>query len=283
MVHPITVLTIRQQTGITSSSTQSQPSKSPSPRTPSLVSNFLQTYRDIGVRGLYRGCLPIAMMGIPSSLVYFGAYEGSREVLVESLASKQLSSSLESTMQQRASMEFFIASGCSMFSNCLSLLFYVPAEVVASRMIIQGKDGLGMTSIMRRVLGEGGARGFYRGYSSSLLTGVVSSSAWWWSYALSRQELYGVLKNKRPQYLDGTCGLLAGITSMCVSHPLDTLKTRIMTGVVKERSLIMLFHRLLITGTVSSLWKGFAPNLYQSAITSTAFALVYESIKRASS
>ena len=262
VVHPLIVLTVRRQ----AAASAEHPAKH----------TLSSTYHELGWRGLYRGCLPLAIMGMPSSIVYFAAYESSRELVHKELVT--IFPHIDPT-----SLDFIQAASSSIFCNSLSLLFYVPAELVSSRMIIQPRDGLGMVGMIRRVRSERGLKGFFRGYSPSLVTAVLSSSVWWSAYNICRRSAHLHLDRGFPQTLDAFSGLVAGVSSVVVGHPFDTLKTRIMTGISKDRSMVINITRLIYSRELSTLWKGFTPNLFQTAITSSGFAVMYETIKRLSS
>lgn len=266
IMQPLVVLTVRQQ-ALSSATNPSSTSK-----------YLLDTYREIGIRGLYRGFLPLALAGMPTSVVYGLVFEMTRENIRTSL--NTYAPSLSPTQ-----FELLSALASSTCSNSLSLLCYVPGEIVASRMIVQSKDGLSMTQMlwhMRRA--PSGLTGFYRGYSSSLAASIVSCTAWWSAYSLSRKQCASYEWGKRNvSLLDGCAGTIAGIASAAFSHPMDTLKTRIMTGVSKERNMGALLIRMAREKTLFTLWKGFMPSLYQASLSSCGFAVAYELIKRNSS
>ena len=261
-VHPLIVLTVRRQAAAATDNISKLTLRS--------------TYNDLGLRGLYRGCLPLVLMGIPSPIVYFLAHESSREIFHRELVT--LFPKMSPT-----TLDFMQAASSSIFCNSLSLLLYVPAELVSSRMIVQPRDGLGMLDMVGKVKSERGLTEFFRGYSPSLVTAVLSSSIWWSAYNICRRTTHGYFDISFPQALDAFSGLVAGISSVLVGHPFDTLKTRIMTGVVKDRSMVVNLARLILSRQLSSLWKGFTPNFLQTALTSSGFAVVYETIKRISS
>jgi hypothetical protein len=137
--------------------------------------------------------------------------------------------------------------------------------------------------MIETVKAERGLSGLYRGYSSSLLTAVVSSATWWYAYNTCRRYMHVYFTKERPYFLDAAAGFTAGFSSVCVAHPFDTLKTRIMTGVSRDASMAVSFLRLIKKSEVRHLWKGFLPNLYQTSLTSTGFAMMYEMIKRVAS
>jgi hypothetical protein len=212
--------------------------------------------------------------GVPTSLVYFMAYESSKEFIDKSV------SNIHPTISPTA-LDFTQAISSSIYCNSLSLLLYIPAEVISSRMIIDYK-GYGATQMLKQVYVSQGIRGLYRGYSPGLVAAIITSSAWWSAYNISRRYVSPKIYRDRPYLVDGMCGFTAGLVEICCSHPFETLKTRIMTGACRHQTTVQSFVHLARNNQLRHLWRGFCPALLQSAVTSTAFAVVYEFVKRVS-
>ena len=162
------------------------------------------------------------------------------------------------------------------------------------------------------------------------------STQWWTAYSGLRREAvkYEYLR-KRPALLDAITGVSSGLITTLVIHPLDTLRTRIMTDMpvssispsssspsvsLPHATSPPLHHSIHTTYPSSSspspspshvsppkslwsrilsssamlnkcnqviraeggmaLWRGLGASMHQTAFTSTAFAMVYEMIKR---
>lgn len=269
--HPLTVLTVRQQAGAAiTGDVYLQPS---------LLMNLSHTYRTLGVRGLFRGWLPVASMGIPSNVVYFNIIELTREKFQKSL--RKTFPTWSAPM-----VDGVQAVSSSLIANFISLIPYVPAEVISSRLIVQKRDGLGMIGISRLIHAEQGTRGFFRGFTASLYVNSVAGAQWWFMYSsckrLGAENEFG---KAHPVYVDAFSGLCAGLTSVLVSHPLDTIKTRIMTN--QDTSIKQAFWNVMQTVVKKegfhALFRGLPPSLYQAALGSTLFATSYELIKTTSS
>jgi hypothetical protein len=149
-------------------------------------------------------------------------------------------------------------------------------------MMIQGRNGHGMLEMIKIIHKESGVRGFFKGFSASLLYGCMYSFQWWWSYSVSRRELLklGYMK-EHPVLMDGAAGLFAGVAATVCAHPLDTLKTRIMTKKkVENRALYTIAKNVIQQEGAMALFRGIRASCYQAAVSSTGFALGYELIKR---
>lgn len=265
ITQPFSVVTTRQQAGhrITGDPTYS-----------SVASAMIGYQKALGWRGLFRGWTPVALMGVPSQLVYLTITESSRETLQHSF--KTIFPKFSS-----ASIDGFQSVGSSVIANTVSYIPYVPAEVISSRMIIQGRDGKGMTQTIRCIWKEDGFRGFYKGFSASLMYGILLSAQWWWSYSVSRRELAKFeVMNSNPFLHDASTGLIAGVTSTCIAHPLDTLKTRIMTGNMARTPALSTLVTIIKNEGFRVLFRGLSANVYQAGLTSMGFSISYEAIKK---
>lgn len=240
----------------------------------SVASAMIGYQKALGWRGLFRGWTPVALMGVPSQLVYLTITESSRETLQRSF--RILFPNFSS-----ASIDGLQSVGSSIIANTVSYIPYVPAEVISSRMMIQGRGGNGMIQTIRCIWRDDGFRGFYKGFSASLMYGILLSAQWWWSYSVSRRELSKIeILKSYPFILDASTGLIAGVTSTCIAHPLDTLKTRIMTGKRVRMSALNTFVAILKNEGYRVLFRGISANVYQAGLTSMGFSISYEAIKK---
>ena len=74
--------------------------------------------------------------------------------------------------------------------------------------------------------------------------------------------------------------IAAGVTATCIAHPLDTLKTRIMTGTKSRMPLIPTLKGILKNEGFLVLFRGLPANVYQAGLTSMGFSVSYEAIKK---
>ena len=217
----------------------------------------------------------------------------------------------EPSFTSRVCADFIQAFFSSVVANTVSLIPYVPAEVLSTRLIVQGRNGHGMVKMAKLIMFENGVRGFYKGFTVSLSFNVLFSAQWWWSYSVLRREC-SKLEHfaTNPQLLDASAGLMAGLFTTCCLHPIDTLKTRIMSetqststlnvvtrrphsifgnrqhfsvgmlSIPKYPSMFGTLRDIIRTEGSKVLWRGLKASMYQSVLASSGFALSYEAIKR---
>jgi hypothetical protein len=220
--HPLTVLAVRQQTGVHILEKNARNN---------IISNLLHAYHTIGLRGLFRGFIPIGMMSMPSNIIYFNIVESSREQL-QSYFQKQLPNA--STM----TIDIMQVICSSILAKFLSLIPYVPGELLSSKLMIQDRQGMNLRTLCSSIYQKEGIPGFFRGFNASFYVNITGSAVWWFTY--TRCKRYGVElfpdyqeKNGRIKriFIDSGAGLCSGLSAALVTHPLDTIKTRIMTNV----------------------------------------------------
>ena len=118
---------------------------------------------------------------------------------------------------------------------------------------------------------------------------------WWWVYSVMRRECSKIdVLSHNIMALDVASGVSAGLLTTVCMHPIDTIKTRIMTSSsaftptgtnpsntnpshVSIRKTVL--DVLKKEGT-KGLWRGLTASMYQSTISSAGFAIMYELIKR---
>ncbi len=269
--HPLTVLSVRQQAGSVVTGDHFKKAN--------VFNTIKQSYQTIGLRGLFRGWIPMAVFGTPSNLIYISTIEFSREYF-------QTQYRIAFPNMSSFSIDLLQAISSSIIANVLSIVPYVPGEVLSSRLIVQGKEGVGSREMTRIIYREEGVKGFFKGFSSSLLVGIVLSTQWWWTYSTCKRYSASLSCYEENALLcDGVSGLAAGLSAAAVAHPFDTIKTRIMTAdgntTAYKRFLPTLVETVRKEG-VRRLFKGLSAGLYQAALGSSVFAFCYELIKKQS-
>ena len=175
-----------------------------------------------GLKKAYSGVISASIFSIPSSALYFGAYEGCKQALTNRFNrynSKHEYSSTSKTTPIPTSKQRFVIHALSAFSgNTLSSFIFVPKEYIKQQMqaygsgamtvgggqhwvnnrkhlIIEnfdasraGKRLYSIRNIIQNTMKEKGIKGFYSGYKTTLLRNVPS--------AIFRFAIYEELKLK---------------------------------------------------------------------------------------
>jgi len=215
------------------------------------------------IQRVYKGILPAALGAIPSSALYFGAYESSKVTLQKIMGGENHAS--ETGYRKRMLIHGLAAAS----GNVLSSFVFVPKEVIKQQ--LQTKSSASIKSIVQ----QKGIAGLYAGYGATLLRNIPSATI--------RFVLYEELKRKwamakkdedeRTQKLRavGTflAGAVAGSTSSFVMTPVDVVKTRLATGSCPLGVKNCMLHVVKEVG-----WKGLYAGAGSRVLWSGAFSAI---------
>lgn len=265
VTHPLNLITTRQQSGRDTS-------------TGNILRDIATTATTVGFRGLFRGWMPIAVMGLPSNVLYLVITESSRESLQNRI--KAIYPNIPALY-----LDGVQSFASSIAANAVSLVPYVPADVISCRLITQqGRENIGALRMAKLIIKESGAKGLYKGFQVSLIFNSIFSFNWWLAYSQTRRLCvsYKSLADQ-PLAIDIISGMSAGVAATVFLHPLDTIKTRIMTSqgnLLHAGSIWHTARSVIRNDGYWALYRGLPASMYQSIISSAGFALVYELIKR---
>lgn len=151
--HPLNVITTRQQAGtsVTGDTITGR----------HIISEILHNAKVYGIPSLFRGWIPLTVLGLPSNVIYMNIIESSREAIQHQLK--------KNTSLSPYAIDGIQSSLSSVLANGISLIPYVPAEVISNRLITQGRDNIGIRRMILQIYGESGIRGFLNGFGVSFV------------------------------------------------------------------------------------------------------------------
>lgn len=223
------------------------------------------TQRVPGVRA-YNGLIAATLGAIPSSALYFGAYESMKRLIRSQY--REDPPSLTSRLLVHAAAA---ASG-----NVISSAVFVPKELIKQQMQYTG-DSIGRT--MWRIVSEKGPRGLYLGYKATLMRNIPSACLRFVIYEELKRSWHTngrlVQRQNRDSKFDSfswklfAAGALAGAVASGIMTPIDVIKTRLATGTCPVDVPGCLLHVIREQG-----WSG----LYAGAGSRMAFSGAFSAI-----
>ncbi|KAK6456703.1 putative mitochondrial carrier [Scheffersomyces xylosifermentans] len=193
--------------------------------------NMIPAYRTIlkeegFFRGLYGGYTPAILGSFPSTAAFFGTYEYTKRKLIN-----------EYNLNETFS--YFVAG---VLGDLASSIFYVPSEVLKTRLQLQGKynnpftkecgyNYKGLGNAIVSIAKKEGPSTFVFGYKETLFRDLPFSALQFAFYERFRQ--LAILYNKSsdlPVSLELLTGAAAGGLAGTLTTPLDVIKTRIQTA-----------------------------------------------------
>ncbi|XP_050230099.1 uncharacterized protein LOC126679179 [Mercurialis annua] len=222
-----------------------------------------------GVNGLYRGISSNIASSAPISAIYTFTYESVKGSLLP-LFSKEYHS-----------LAHCIAGGSA--SVATSFVF-TPSERIKQQMQI-GSRYHNCWSALIGIIGSGGLRSLYTGWTAVLCRNVPHSVIKFYTYESLKQLILPSQKSTaQPSTLQTLfCGGLAGSTAAFFTTPFDVVKTRLQTQIPGSMNQYdSVFHTLKEIGKnegLKGLYRGLVPRLVMYMSQGALFFTSYEFFK----
>lgn len=176
------------------------------------VDAFLKISRHEGVKSLWSGLGPTLVLALPTTVLYFVAYEQFRLRLKDY--------NTKHTGDVNVPMWVPAVAGCS--ARVLAVTCVNPLELIRTKMQSQKLSYFEVGGALKILLREYGAIGLWKGLFPTILRDVPFSSIYWTSYETCK-KLYNV---KDPTVAFSFCaGAVSGSIAAFCTVPFDVVKT----------------------------------------------------------
>lgn len=231
-------------------------------------------WRYEGLRyGIYRGYVAMLAGSFPSTMMFFGVYESLKRGL------------RDNTRINETVIHF--TSG--FLGDLASSIFYVPSEVVKTRLQLQGpynnqyhQSGYnyrGVRSALREIVALEGPSALFHGYKATMLRDLPFSALQFTFYEKFREAAQERAHSRKISvsmelFVGAAAGGLAGV----ITTPLDVVKTRIQTQTTAEISGILGGLRGIVKQQgVLGLFSGVGPRFVWTSVQSSVMLVLYQS------
>ena len=201
---------------------------------------FKKVVKHEGVRGLYRGFI-VSAFGMLSGQLYITTYELIRSSLRGySTEMKGLLGGAGATLiAQSVTVPIDIVSQIMMMQGQVMKL---PKRKHSGYILVKNVDYViprenkvklrGAVPIVKDIIRREGMKGFYKGYSVSLMTYAPNSALWWMFYTGSyrRNVEWGMTEQLPIPVVQALCGVSSGLFAATLTNPLDVIRTRYQVG-----------------------------------------------------
>lgn len=260
------------------------------PKYSNTLTAYSTIFREEGFRrGLYGGYSAAMMGSLPSSAAFFLSYEAIKRYAINEMGIPETPA--------------FLAAG--FFGDLVSSVFYVPSEVLKTRLQLQGrynnphfKSGYnykGLVDAALTIIRKEGAGTLFYGYKATLTRDLPFSAFQFtfyekfrqWAFKLTSPQLdvdsFDQIEGKSlPLYAELLTGAAAGGLAGGLTTPLDVIKTRMQTQngtssvILKSSSIISSLKTIYINQGVNGLFSGLAPRLVWTSVQSSVMLLLYQ-------
>lgn len=131
------------------------------------------TLRKDGLTGLFRGGISTILREVPGTAVWFGAYEGTCDLLVRSFSSPK-----DGYKPTPGPLTYMIGGAVA---GCAYWLIPYPIDTIKTRIQTQAQPST-QWQVFRTILAEEGIRGLYKGVGFTMLRAIPSSAAMFFAY-----------------------------------------------------------------------------------------------------
>ncbi|XP_060902939.1 solute carrier family 25 member 15a [Labrus mixtus] len=241
---------------------------------------FSSTFRQVGVRGLYKGATPALIANISENAVLFLSYGRCQDV-VRYVCNMEKGSNLSDIQKASAGS---LASIFSAMAIC-------PTELVKCRlqamheMEASGKVASGQRStvwtVVKTVMKTNGPLGFYQGLSSTIVREIPGYFCFFGAYELCRSKFAQYMGTDKesigmlPLMFSGGFG---GACLWLVVYPIDCVKSRIQVHSLagKQEGFRKTFMGIIRTEGITALYSGLTPTMIRTFPANGALFLAYE-------
>ncbi|KAH8272289.1 hypothetical protein KR044_011381, partial [Drosophila immigrans] len=179
------------------------------------IDAFIKISRSEGVASLWSGLSPTLISALPSTIIYFVAYEQFKARFTD-LHYKYLA-----PMQSR-DLPMLVPLLAGVSARILAVTFVSPIELIRTKMQSQKMTNAEMFSSVRQVVQSQGVLGLWRGLPPTILRDVPFSGIYWSCY----EYLKSIFNVVEPTFgFSFVAGAISGSIAAMVTTPFDVIKT----------------------------------------------------------
>ncbi|WFD18386.1 hypothetical protein MCAP1_000588 [Malassezia caprae] len=179
--------------------------------------------------------------------------------------------------------------GSASAAEVIATTLLTPLEAARIRLVSERGYARGLVGALTRLWSEGGLGGFYAGYVPILFKQVPYAVGQFYTNEMMHNLVNHTVSPEMLQKAGKTgeiavqlgCGLTAGVAAAVLSHPADTLLSKINKGGGGHGSAIKKLWVLAKEAGPSGIWAGLPTRILMTAILVSGQFLIYEQTKAA--
>ena len=218
-----------------------------------------------GLGSLWSGLSPTLVLAVPTTVIYFTAYEYLKLKSVQTITQRQAENYMTAIS---------LASGG--LARTLACVIVNPLELIRTKMQSQKMAFGEVRKALEITVKSEGKVGLWKGVSASLMRDVPFSAIYWPCYEYLRPSEYNFSQIC-------VAGAVAGSVASAATNPMDVIKTRIQiqlgeNGVKMSNSQVV--QEIIQSHGIKGLWAGLTPRLLKVAPACAIMISSYEYCKR---
>ncbi|KMZ10656.1 solute carrier family 25 member 40 isoform X3 [Drosophila simulans] len=246
----------------------------PAPRFSGTIDAFIKISRTEGIGSLWSGLSPTLISALPSTIIYFVAYEQFKARFTD-IHYKYMRRPDTSAHDIPHPIPFLVPLLAGVSARILAVTCVSPVELIRTKMQSQRMTHAEMFGTIRQVVQSQGVLGLWRGLPPTILRDVPFSGIYWTCYEYLKSS-FGVVE---PTFsFSFAAGAISGSVAATITTPFDVVKTheQIEFGEkfifsdnppkqVATKSVAMRLASIYRMGGVPAIFSGLGPRLFKVA------------------
>lgn len=178
--------------------------------------------------------------------------------------------------------------GSASAAEVIATTLLTPLEAARIRLVSERGYARGLVSALTRMGREEGVAGFYAGYIPILFKQVPYAIGQFYTNEMCHNFVNATISKKQQAQwgkmgemsIQLGCGIVAGAAAAILSHPADTLLSKINRGGVGEGSALTKLFRAAGQTGFAGMWAGLGTRIMMTAILVSGQFLIYDQVKQ---
>ncbi|XP_043661221.1 solute carrier family 25 member 40-like isoform X3 [Drosophila teissieri] len=246
----------------------------PAPRFSGTIDAFIKISRTEGIGSLWSGLSPTLISALPSTIIYFVAYEQFKARFTD-IHYKYMRRPDTSAHDIPLPIPVLVPLLAGVSARILAVTCVSPVELIRTKMQSQRMTHAEMFGTIRQVVQSQGVLGLWRGLPPTILRDVPFSGIYWTCYEYLKSS-FGVVE---PSFsFSFAAGAISGSVAATITTPFDVVKTheQIEFGEkfifsdnppkqVATKSVAVRLASIYRLGGVPAIFSGLGPRLFKVA------------------
>ncbi|XP_022219545.2 solute carrier family 25 member 40 isoform X2 [Drosophila obscura] len=194
----------------------------PAPHFSGTIDAFIKISRAEGVGSLWSGLSPTLISALPSTIIYFVAYEQLKARFTDFHYKYLLSLDPVQSSPDDRDIPMLVPLLAGVTARILAVTCVSPVELIRTKMQSQRMTHAEMLGTIRQVVQSEGLLGLWRGLPPTILRDVPFSGIYWTCYEYLKSSFNVV----EPTFgFSFTAGAISGSVAAMITTPFDVIKT----------------------------------------------------------